>query len=183
MILANGNVKDFAIDPEPPVDPERIAVTEAHKRGVLDPMTSTMLRVPGNGELLVPETCRTGSTVFDGRLRYDLKLDFKRMENVKAEKGYHGPALVCAIYFTPVAGYIPDRPMIQYLSAERKMEITLRADRGNPHPGAVPHHHPDAVRARGAGGDAVQYGGDAAAGGEDAVGFVSSPSPCESRDP
>ncbi len=53
MILANGNVKDFAIDPEPPVDPDRIPVTEAHKRGVLDPMTSTMLRVPGNGELLV----------------------------------------------------------------------------------------------------------------------------------
>ena len=55
-------------------------------------MTSTMLRVPGNGELLTPETCRTGSGVFDGRLRYDLKLDYKRMENVKAEKGYHGPA-------------------------------------------------------------------------------------------
>ena len=125
MILANGNVKDFAIDPEPPVDPQRIPVTEAHKRGVLDPMTSTMLRVPGNGELLVPETCRTGSAVFDGRLRYDLKLDYKRMENVRAEKGYHGPALVCAMYFTPVAGYIPDRPIIKYLQAERRMEVAF----------------------------------------------------------
>ena len=37
MVLANGNVKDFAIDPEPPVDPERIPVTEAHKRGVSIP--------------------------------------------------------------------------------------------------------------------------------------------------
>jgi hypothetical protein len=48
--------------------------------------------------------------VFDGRMRYDLKLDFKRMETVKAEKGYRGPVVVCALYFTPVAGYIPDRP-------------------------------------------------------------------------
>ena len=125
MVLANGNIKEFAIDPEPPVDPDRIPVTEAHKRGVLDPMTSTMLRVPGTGELLSPESCRTGSSVFDGRLRYDLKLDYKRMENVKAEKGYHGPALVCALYFTPIAGYIPDRPIIQYLAAERRMEISF----------------------------------------------------------
>ncbi len=125
MVLANGNIKDFTIEPVPPVDPDRIVVTEAHKKGVLDPMTSTMLRVPGTGDLLTPDACRTGSSVFDGRLRYDLKLDYKRMENVKAEKGYHGPALVCALYFTPVAGYIPDRPIIQYLAGERRMEIAF----------------------------------------------------------
>ena len=88
-------------------------------------MTSSMLRVSGNGELLSPETCRTGSGVFDGRMRYDLKLDYKRMEKVKAENGYHGPAVVCAVYFTPVAGYIPDRPVIQYLAGERRMEIAF----------------------------------------------------------
>ena len=125
LVLANGNVKDFSIDPVPPVDPDRVVVTEAHRKGVLDPMTGSMLRVPGNGEVLSPEACRTGAGVFDGRLRYDLKLDYKRMETVKAERGYHGPALVCAIYFTPVAGYIPDRPVIKYLATERKMEIAF----------------------------------------------------------
>lgn len=123
--IAGGSVKDFAIEPEPPVDPDRIVVTEAHKRGVIDPMTSTMVRVPGTGDVLSPDACRAASSVFDGRLRYDLKSDFKRMETVKADKGYHGPAVVCALYFTPIAGYIPDRPVIRYLSAERKMEITL----------------------------------------------------------
>lgn len=123
--LANGGVKDFSIDPEPPVDPDRIVVTEAHKKGVIDPMTSSLVRVPGNGEVLGPDACRGGSSVFDGRLRYDLKLDFKRMETVKADKGYHGPAVVCAIYFTPLAGYIPDRPVIRYLANERRMEIVL----------------------------------------------------------
>ena len=125
MVLANGNIKDSVIEPEPPVDPGRVPVTEAHKRGVLDPMTGTMLRVPGNGELLSPDSCRTGAGIFDGRLRYDLKLDYKRMENVRAEKGYHGPALVCAVYFTPIAGYIPDRPVIKYLAGERRMEISF----------------------------------------------------------
>lgn len=125
MVLTNGAVKDFSIDPAPPVDPDRVVVTEAHRKGVLDPMTGSMLRVAGNGELLSPDSCRTGAGIFDGRMRYDLKLDFKRMETVKAERGYHGPALVCAVYFTPVAGYIPDRPVIKYLATERRMEIAF----------------------------------------------------------
>ena len=33
--------------------------------------------------------------------------------------------MVCALYFTPVAGYIPDRPVIKYLAAQRNMEIAF----------------------------------------------------------
>ncbi|HZR76876.1 DUF3108 domain-containing protein [Bradyrhizobium sp.] len=125
ITLANGNVKEFGIEPVPPVDPDRIVVTDAHKKGVLDPMSSTLVRVPGTGDLLTPEACNASAAVFDGRLRYELKLDFKRMETVKAEKGYYGPAVVCALYFTPIAGYIPDRPVIKYLSAARGIEVAL----------------------------------------------------------
>ena len=125
ITLQNGNIKEFGIEPVPPVDPDRVAVTDAHKKGVLDPMSSTLVRVPGTGEMLTPEACNAGAAVFDGRLRYDLKLDFKRMETVKAEKGYYGPAVVCALYFTPIAGYIPDRPVIKYLSAARNIEVAL----------------------------------------------------------
>ena len=44
ITLANGNVKEYGIDPEPPVDADRIPVTDAHKKGVYDPMTSSLLR-------------------------------------------------------------------------------------------------------------------------------------------
>jgi hypothetical protein len=125
MALAGGNIKEFAIEPEPPVDPGRLPVTDAQRRGAFDPMTGALLRVPGSGELLTPDACRIGAPIFDGRMRYDLKLDFKRMETVKSEKGYQGPVLVCAIYFSPVAGYIPDRPVIKYLTAQRNMEIAF----------------------------------------------------------
>ena len=125
MILSNGTIKESAIEPEPPVDPDRLPVTEAHRKGVFDPMTGSMLRVPGNADPLGPDACRSGTAIFDGRMRYDLKLDFKRMEMVRAEKGYQGPVVVCAIYFVPVAGYIPDRPVIKYLAAQRNMEIAF----------------------------------------------------------
>ncbi len=125
ITLANGNVKEFGIDPEPPVDADRVPVTEAHRKGVLDPMTSSLLRVPGTGDPLSPEACRGSAAVFDGRLRYDLKLDFKRMETVKSDRGYHGPVVVCAVYFIPIAGYIPDRPVIKYLAGARNIEIAF----------------------------------------------------------
>jgi hypothetical protein len=115
--LAAGNIKEFSIEPEPPVDPDRIPLTDAHRRGVVDPMTGSLLRVPGAADPLGPEACRAG-----GGMRYELKLDYKRMEHVRAEKGYAGPAVVCAVYFTPVAGYIPDRAAIKWLAAQRHIE-------------------------------------------------------------
>jgi Protein of unknown function (DUF3108) len=125
MILSGGNVREYAIEPEPPVDPERLPITDANRRGVFDPMTGSMLRVPGSGDPLSPDACRTGAAIFDGRMRYDLKLDYKRMETVKAEKGYQGPVVVCAVYFSPIAGYIPDRAVIKYLTAQRNIEVAF----------------------------------------------------------
>lgn len=125
LALAGGNVTESSITPEPPLDDDRIPVTEAHRHGVLDPMTGTMLRVPGTGDPVSPEACKSAAAIFDGRMRYDLRLEYKRMETVKAEKGYQGPAVVCAIYFKPLSGYVPDRAAIKYLSAQRAMEVWL----------------------------------------------------------
>ena len=125
ITINNGNVKDFKIDPPPDQDPERVPITEAHQHNVLDPMTASLVRVSGNGDLLSPEACDRTIAVFDGRLRYDLKFAFKRMDSVKAKKGYAGPVVVCAAYFSPVAGFIPSRTTIKYLSNQREMEIWL----------------------------------------------------------
>lgn len=125
MTLVGGSIKEFSIEPEPPVDSDRIPVTEAHRRGVVDPMTGSLIRVAGTGDPLGPDACRTTTPVFDGRMRYDLKFDFKRMETVKSEKGYRGPVVVCAIYFAPISGYIPDRAAIKYLMEQRDMEVWL----------------------------------------------------------
>jgi hypothetical protein len=124
MKLADGAIKEVSIVPPAIVVPDRVPVTEAHRRNVLDPMTGSLLRVPGNGDLLVPETCKQHTPVFDGRMRYDLTFAFKRIEQVKVP-GYQGPALVCAIYFAPLAGYVPDRAAIKYLIDQRDMETWI----------------------------------------------------------
>ncbi|MFZ0606153.1 MAG: DUF3108 domain-containing protein, partial [Xanthobacteraceae bacterium] len=125
MALSAGKVTDY--DAEPPLPPaaDRIPVTDADRRGVFDPMTSMLNRVPGSGDPVTPQACERKVPVFDGRVRYDLRSEYKRMETVKAERGYAGPAAVCAVYFTPVAGYVPDRPAVKYLVTLRNAEVWL----------------------------------------------------------
>ena len=125
MTLGSGDVKDFAISPEVPVDPERVPVTDAHFHGVSDPMTGTLIRVPGTGNPLTPQACARTTPIFDGRMRYNLQFAYKRIEQVKADKGYEGPVVVCAVYFIPIAGFIPHRASVKYLAAQRDMEVWL----------------------------------------------------------
>ena len=123
--LAGGNVKDYSVDPPTPPSPDRIPVTDAHRRGVTDPMSAALTPVAGTADPVSPEACERKVAIFDGRMRYDLKLAYKRMETVRAARGYQGPAVVCAVYFVPIAGYIPQRAAIKYLISQRDIEAWL----------------------------------------------------------
>ena len=123
MSLEKGDIKEFAITPPTPPNPDRIPLTDAHRKGATDPMTAMLLRVPGNGDPVSPQACQRVLPVFDGRVRYDLSLVFKRIERVKTDKGYEGPVVVCGVYFSPVAGHVPDRSAIKYLVKQRDMEV------------------------------------------------------------
>ena len=125
LVINNGAVKESKVDPPTETDPERVPITDAHQHDVIDPMTASLMRTPGNGDLLSPGTCHRTMAIFDGRLRYDLEFAFKRMDRVKADKGYAGPVLVCAVYFTPVAGFVPSRMAIRYIAKLRDIEVWL----------------------------------------------------------
>ncbi len=125
LTINNGSVKEISVDPPQDKNPERVPITDEHRRGILDPMTASLVHVAGTGDLLSPEACQQTAAIFDGRLRYDLHLAFKRMDKVKADKGYAGPVVVCAVYFSPVAGHIPSRVAIKYIAKMRDMEVWL----------------------------------------------------------
>jgi len=74
-------------------------------------MTGSMLRGARRWRRALARGPDAPAAHFDGRLRSDLKLDFKRMENVKASAavGYKGPAVgVPAIRFTRSRDIFPD---------------------------------------------------------------------------
>src|SRR5262249_24149090 len=73
----------------------------------------------------VPQACQRTLSIFDGRMRYDLQLAFKRLERVRSERGYQGVAVVCAVRFSPIAGHVPERYAIKYLVQLRDIELRL----------------------------------------------------------
>lgn len=125
IVLRNGAVKDVSIDPATPPHPNRIPVPDAHRRGVVDPMSGALIRVNGTGEPVSAEACNRTIAIFDGRMRYDLRMSFKRFERVRAGRGYDGPVVVCAVRFAPLSGYVPERPSMIYLQAVTDAEFWL----------------------------------------------------------
>jgi len=125
LVMSAGNVKDMVVVPPTMPHPDRVPLTDAHRRGIVDPMSAALIRVAGNDDPVGPEACRRTLPVFDGRMRFDLQLSFNRFEKVQAEKGYQGPVAVCRVRFVPVAGHVPDRPAIKYLAAQQDIEMWL----------------------------------------------------------
>jgi hypothetical protein len=125
MVITSGAVREFVAEPPNIPNPSRVPITEAHRRGVSDPMTASLMRVPGSGNTFVPQACQRTISVFDGRMRYDLQMAFKRLDSVKAERGYQGTVVVCSVKFAPLAGHIPDRAAIRYLTGLREIETWL----------------------------------------------------------
>jgi hypothetical protein len=125
MTLQGGVVKEVVAIPAFEPSPERVPVTDAHRKGVIDPMSAALMPVAGKGDVVVPEACKRKLAIFDGRNRADIDLVFKRMDQVKADKGYAGPVVVCQVLYTPIAGHRPSRDAIKYLIAQRDMEMWL----------------------------------------------------------
>jgi Protein of unknown function (DUF3108) len=123
MVLDEGSVRELAATPPPSQD--RVPVTATNRRGVVDPLTAVLFSAAAAGETLSKDACRRTLPIFDGNQRYDLKLAFKRMDKVTAEKGYAGPVVVCSISYEPIAGHRASIPLVKYLSEGREMEMAF----------------------------------------------------------
>jgi hypothetical protein len=122
MSFAGGALKELSVEPPVEPDPKTVPLTEAHKRGIVDPISAGVVPSAGAGGVGA-EACQRTIPVFDGRQRYDLAMSFKRMDRVKAERGYEGPAVVCAVSYVPVGGHDPERSGIKFLRDNRGMEM------------------------------------------------------------
>ena len=111
---------------ERPAQDGRIAVTEDHRRNVLDPLSALMLPAKADAS-----ACARTLSIYDGRRRFDLKLAFKRSETIKT-KGYEGMAAVCAVTFQAVAGHRPESTAVKFLSDGREIEIWFAPVAGTP---------------------------------------------------
>ena len=122
ITFKGGDVKDFTIDPPKNPGKKRVPVTTQQLRDVLDPLTAAFLHVQSGDSV-----CDDTMPIFDGRLRYDIVLQPKRIDDLPSEapRGLSGPVQVCAVKFVPVSGHKRDNPTIQYLSKTDRIEARL----------------------------------------------------------
>src|SRR5262245_7331844 len=123
MVLDEGGVRELTATPPPSQD--RVPVTAANRRGIVDPLTAVLFSTAIAGETLFSEACRRTLPIFDGHQRYDLKLAFKRMDKVTAQKGYAGPVVVCSVSYEPIVGQRARIPLVKYLSEHRDIQMAF----------------------------------------------------------
>ncbi len=122
IALRGGNVT--AANVVPPLDRmnERVPVTKAHKRGVVDPLSMLVVPVSNVAKAMAGDACNRTIPVYDGRARFDIKLRHIGGETVSAD-GYSGPAVICRIIFKAVSGHRKGRKEIS--EAESQADIRL----------------------------------------------------------
>jgi hypothetical protein len=125
MSLSDGVVTELTAEPPSPADPNSVPVADVDRRGVIDPISAGLIPVIGAAGVVSVAACERTLPVFDGRQRFDVVLAFKRMDKVSPEKGYQGPAVVCAVRYEPRAGYRPNRVAVKFLVATHDVEMWL----------------------------------------------------------
>jgi hypothetical protein len=123
MAIENRNVTELTV--LPPNGPDRVPITTADQKKISDPLTALFIPADEAGDGLSRETCQRTLSIFDGRQRYDLQLDFKRRDKVTVDSGYSGPLIVCSLSYRPIAGHRVSTPLVKYLSESRQIEIAL----------------------------------------------------------
>jgi hypothetical protein len=130
MTFEAGKVRDLKVI-EPPPEPDRVPVVEAHKNSVIDPLSGFLIPAAA-GDPLQPAACRRDLNIFDGRRRYDVALSFRRLDKATPEKGYNGPALVCAARLSPISGHRASSPLLKYMLEGRDIEVWFVPVAGTP---------------------------------------------------
>ena len=78
-----------AVEIEPPIDakPDRVPISEAHRRNVMDPISAFLMPVEG-GRNAGAAACNRTLPIFDGAARYDIKLSYAGTREVSLDARY-----------------------------------------------------------------------------------------------
>lgn len=123
MALNAGSVRSVELVPPPEPHPDRVPVTDAHKRGIIDPLSALVMPVAG-ANLIGPAACDRTIPVFDGYARFDISLSYAGTQQVRSP-AYSGPVAVCKARYKAIAGHRNNRKQTQYMENNRQIEVWL----------------------------------------------------------
>lgn len=108
---------------------DRVNVTAAHQKGVIDPLSAFLIPVRRSAPTSGEDACNRTLPIFDGWKRYDIQLFYKGKKNFNAnrKRGYKGPVFVCGIRYKPVAGHRSQKKEVIYMQKNKNMELWVAA--------------------------------------------------------
>jgi hypothetical protein len=126
MALDSGTVRQVQYSPfwDGDKGPERVPLTDEHKRDILDPLSAFILPVPAGANPVGPGACNRRVPVFDGYTRFDVTLSFVGVKEVKTS-GYSGPVTICAARYIPIAGHKTTAKSTKFMAENKDMEVWL----------------------------------------------------------
>lgn len=124
MAMTGATVRGIDISPPFDIHPDRVPLSDQHKRDVVDPLSALVMTVPPGEPLVGPAACNRTLRVFDGHTRFDVKLAYVGKRNVTAE-GYTGEVSVCNARYIPVAGHRANRPATKFMADNKHLETWL----------------------------------------------------------
>ena len=115
--FAGGNVTKTVNVPPVRKRSNWVAVKAADLRSVSDPISATLIRADGPGDV-----CNRTLKVYDGQMRVNLKLSHASTGPVA---GYDGEAVTCNAKFVPVSGYRTTNRSITYLRDRAEISVSF----------------------------------------------------------
>jgi hypothetical protein len=124
IAMSRGRVRREIVDPPLPFRPDRVPLTQEHRRGVIDPISALLMPVLSKGGPAEPGNCDRVLPIFEGTERFDIRMSYLRTEMVKTPKGYEGPAVVCRASYKAIAGHRPKGSAL-YMERNKTIEAWL----------------------------------------------------------
>lgn len=118
MALGGGNVRSLRAIPELVEYDDRVPVTTAAKRRVIDPLSAAILPVSRDDK----DVCDRTLPVFDGWTRYDIQLSYASTDPVDIP-GYKGDAVHCSARWVPVAGHREGTKSTEYMRDNHDLDV------------------------------------------------------------
>lgn len=124
IALSRGRVRQEIITPPLPYRPDRVPITQEHRKNVIDPVSALFMPVLSKGGPAEPGNCDRTLPIFEGTERFDIRMSYLRIEMVKSDKGYSGPVVVCRASYKAISGHRP-KSSVQFMEQNRTIEAWL----------------------------------------------------------